>query len=84
MKTKSDEDREVVDLFQEEMARYKNELLCPICKIQPKECILTRCLHIFCKDCIDERINVFVASILICRNERENVLVAFCLLVWMT
>lgn len=27
-------------------------------KVRPKECILARCQHIFCRECIDERINV--------------------------
>lgn len=54
--------------MQEEMRRYKAELMCPLCKVgkgsgfdgkvRPKECILARCQHIFCRECIDERINV--------------------------
>lgn len=58
MKTKSEEEKEIVSLFQEEMTRYKNQLMCPICKNKPKEYMLSQCTHIFCKDCIDERIAV--------------------------
>lgn len=71
MKTKSDDDREVVDLMQEEMTRYKNELLCSICKLKPKDCILSRCQHIFCRNCIEERINV-IFYILYDEQKRER------------
>lgn len=54
----SDEEKEVLELMQEEMQRYKAELLCPVCHRQPKDCILCKCQHIFCRECVDERISV--------------------------
>ena len=33
MSTRNADEREVVDLMQEEMHRYKAELMCPLCKV---------------------------------------------------
>lgn len=63
-----EDEKEVIDLMQEEMHRYRTELMCPLCKVgvgvwreaqvRPKDCILARCQHIFCRECIEERIAV--------------------------
>lgn len=58
MASRSEEEREVMELMQEEMRRYKAELMCPVCKVKPKDCILCKCQHIFCRECVEERIAV--------------------------
>ena len=58
MQTKAEDEREALTMILKEMNRYKDELLCHLCKKRPKDCILSRCQHIFCRHCIDERINV--------------------------
>lgn len=58
MASRSEEEKEVMELMQEEMRRYKAELMCPVCKVKPKDCILCKCQHIFCRDCVEERISV--------------------------
>eukprot|EP00529_Nitzschia_sp_RCC80_P003933 CAMPEP_0113513304 /NCGR_PEP_ID=MMETSP0014_2-20120614/39787_1 /TAXON_ID=2857 /ORGANISM="Nitzschia sp." /LENGTH=962 /DNA_ID=CAMNT_0000409691 /DNA_START=328 /DNA_END=3213 /DNA_ORIENTATION=- /assembly_acc=CAM_ASM_000159 len=34
----------------------KSRLACPVCNVRDKKCILIRCRHMFCKDCVDENI----------------------------
>lgn len=34
----------------------KSRLACPVCNARDKKCILIRCRHMFCKDCVDENI----------------------------
>ncbi|KAK8833257.1 hypothetical protein WA577_007788 [Blastocystis sp. JDR] len=53
---RGENEKEVIDLMQEEMHRYRTELMCPLCKVRPKDCILARCQHIFCRECVEERI----------------------------
>ena len=60
MASRSEEEKEVLELMQEEMRRYRAELMCPVCKVKPKDCILCKCQHIFCRDCVEERISVCV------------------------
>ncbi|KAJ2854677.1 E3 ubiquitin-protein ligase bre1 [Coemansia erecta] len=35
---------------------YKALLKCPTCQVRFKSHVLTRCMHVFCKECIDSRI----------------------------
>jgi DNA repair exonuclease SbcCD ATPase subunit len=35
----------------------KNRLACPVCHYRDKECIIMRCRHMHCKQCVDERIS---------------------------
>lgn len=56
--TRSEEDRELLDIMQEEMNRYKAELLCSLCKKRPKSCYLSSCSHVLCRQCVEERIAV--------------------------
>lgn len=68
MNMRGENEKEVIDLMQEEMHRYRTELMCPLCKVgvgvrrerqvRPKDCILARCQHIFCRECVEERIAV--------------------------
>ncbi|KAJ1817533.1 E3 ubiquitin-protein ligase bre1 [Coemansia sp. RSA 2598] len=37
-------------------ASYKALLKCPTCQVRFKSHVLTRCMHVFCKECIDSRI----------------------------
>lgn len=34
----------------------KNRLACPVCNVRDKKCILLRCRHMFCKQCVDENV----------------------------
>lgn len=34
----------------------KSRLACPVCNARDKKCILLRCRHMFCKQCVDESI----------------------------
>ncbi|KAL3925441.1 MAG: hypothetical protein SGILL_000406 [Bacillariaceae sp.] len=34
----------------------KNRLTCPVCNARDKKCILLRCRHMFCKQCVDENV----------------------------
>jgi E3 ubiquitin-protein ligase BRE1 len=43
--------------LKEQLQMYKQLLKCSSCHIRDKEVVLTRCFHVFCKDCIDLRIN---------------------------
>ena len=33
MNMRGEDEKEVIDLMQEEMRRYRSELLCPVCKV---------------------------------------------------
>jgi E3 ubiquitin-protein ligase BRE1 len=39
-----------------QVAVLKNRLACPVCNVRDKKCILLRCRHMFCKQCVDENI----------------------------
>jgi len=41
----------------EELAGFKQLLKCPSCNINFKSHIITRCLHTFCKGCLDARVD---------------------------
>lgn len=36
----------------------KGRLACPVCNHRDKACILLRCRHMFCKQCVDENVKV--------------------------
>ncbi|OUM69680.1 hypothetical protein PIROE2DRAFT_37965, partial [Piromyces sp. E2] len=42
--------------LQKQLEEYKALLKCPSCNIKFKNHVLTRCMHVFCKECIDKRI----------------------------
>ena len=39
-----------------QVSHLKNRLTCPVCNVRDKKCILLRCRHMFCKQCIDENV----------------------------
>lgn len=39
----------------EEIDGYKKKLKCPICNIEEKDAILTKCFHVFCYKCLKTR-----------------------------
>ncbi|EPZ34706.1 hypothetical protein ROZALSC1DRAFT_29598 [Rozella allomycis CSF55] len=41
----------------DEIAAYKKLLYCSACEIRQKGVIITRCMHLFCKECIDDRLD---------------------------
>eukprot|EP00761_Pharyngomonas_kirbyi_P013621 gb/GECH01013650.1/.p1 GENE.gb/GECH01013650.1/~~gb/GECH01013650.1/.p1 ORF type:complete len:826 (+),score=257.73 gb/GECH01013650.1/:1-2478(+) len=36
----------------EELESYKQMVTCSVCKDRIKDCVITRCFHVFCKDCV--------------------------------
>jgi len=41
--------------LQKQLDEYKALLKCPSCNINFKDCVLTRCMHVFCRECIKAR-----------------------------
>jgi len=41
--------------LQKQLDEYKALLKCPSCNINFKNCVITRCWHVFCEDCIEKR-----------------------------
>jgi len=39
-----------------QVSHLKNRLSCPVCNVRDKKCILLRCRHMFCKQCVDETV----------------------------
>ena len=39
-----------------QVTHLKNRLTCPVCNVRDKKCILLRCRHMFCKQCVDESV----------------------------
>ena len=39
-----------------QVSHLKNRLACPVCNVRDKKCILLRCRHMFCKQCVDENV----------------------------
>jgi len=46
-----------VDQLNTQISVLKNRLACPVCHYRDKECIIMRCRHMHCKQCVDERIS---------------------------
>jgi E3 ubiquitin-protein ligase BRE1 len=46
-----------VEQLQTQISVLKNRLACPVCHYRDKECIILRCRHMHCKQCVDERIS---------------------------
>ena len=44
------------ELADEQLEFYKGMVKCPLCKRSDKDCLITKCGHAFCRDCIDERL----------------------------
>lgn len=40
----------------DEVEAYKKLLRCNSCEVNQKSTVLTRCMHVFCKECIDARL----------------------------
>jgi E3 ubiquitin-protein ligase BRE1 len=43
--------------LKEQLQMYRQLLKCSSCNLNDKQVVLTRCYHVFCKDCVDLRIN---------------------------
>lgn len=46
-----------VDQLNTQISVLKDRLACPVCHYRDKECIIMRCRHMHCKQCVDERIS---------------------------
>ena len=45
-----------VDQLNTQVSVLKSRLACPVCNTRDKKCILLRCRHMFCKECVDVNI----------------------------
>jgi E3 ubiquitin-protein ligase BRE1 len=45
-----------VDQLNTQISVLKSRLACPVCHYRDKECIIMRCRHMHCKQCVEERI----------------------------
>ncbi|ORX58550.1 hypothetical protein BCR36DRAFT_580163 [Piromyces finnis] len=43
--------------LQKQLEEYKALLKCPSCNIQFKSHVIMRCMHVFCRECIDKRVD---------------------------
>ncbi|XP_065830761.1 E3 ubiquitin-protein ligase BRE1B-like [Oscarella lobularis] len=43
------------EVLKEELRASKAKLTCPCCNTNKKDCVLTKCFHVFCIDCIKTR-----------------------------
>lgn len=41
------------DIYMAEIAKYRDLIRCSQCKTRNKDCLLTKCLHLFCRRCIE-------------------------------
>jgi E3 ubiquitin-protein ligase BRE1 len=46
-----------VDQLNTQISVLKGRLACPVCHYRDKECIIMRCRHMHCKQCVEERIS---------------------------
>jgi E3 ubiquitin-protein ligase BRE1 len=46
-----------VDQLKTQVDVLKRRLACPVCHYRDKECIIMRCRHMHCKQCVEERIS---------------------------
>lgn len=45
-------------LTKEEADYYRSRVNCPLCKTKEKDAIINKCGHAFCRDCINQRLNL--------------------------
>jgi len=43
------------EVLLEEIRELKSQLICPSCKVQRKDAVLTKCFHVFCMECLKTR-----------------------------
>lgn len=41
---------------EEELQLYKKLLKCNSCHVREKNAVLTKCMHVFCRTCLEERV----------------------------
>lgn len=46
-----------IDQLKTQVSVLKNRLACPVCHYRDKECIILRCRHMHCKQCVEERVS---------------------------
>lgn len=44
------------DQLHTQVKHLQSRVNCPVCNVRDKKCILLRCRHMFCKNCVDENI----------------------------
>jgi E3 ubiquitin-protein ligase BRE1 len=45
------------ELFEEEIKELRRQLQCDVCKDRRKSCIVSKCWHIFCRECIENSLS---------------------------
>jgi E3 ubiquitin-protein ligase BRE1 len=43
-------------LLQEEVQELRKVMRCSVCSARQKNCVITKCYHMFCKECVDENL----------------------------
>ena len=44
------------DALQQENESLKSFVRCPVCNTRPRSCVITKCWHMFCKQCVMQRL----------------------------
>eukprot|EP01017_Pseudomicrothorax_dubius_P038498 TRINITY_DN5776_c0_g1_i3.p1 TRINITY_DN5776_c0_g1~~TRINITY_DN5776_c0_g1_i3.p1 ORF type:complete len:832 (-),score=284.28 TRINITY_DN5776_c0_g1_i3:130-2625(-) len=59
---------EEVKLMEYYLEKYKRIALCTVCEKRTKSVLLTKCLHVFCRKCVDKQIEIRERKCPICRK----------------
>ena len=43
------------EVLEEKVRHYKALMQCPCCSVRPKNCVITKCFHVFCMQCLQTR-----------------------------
>ena len=46
------------DPVQEQLEFYRNKVKCTLCRVNDKDAIISKCMHAFCRECIQKRLDV--------------------------
>ncbi|TBT98214.1 hypothetical protein CWI37_1850p0010 [Hamiltosporidium tvaerminnensis] len=49
-----------------EIEKYKKTIICSACDTNPKNTVIVKCMHVFCKQCLDKRIQLRIRKCPIC------------------
>lgn len=56
------------EILKKENDRYREMIMCNICKINIKNVVINRCYHFFCKECVEKTLNTRNRKCPICRE----------------
>ena len=44
--------------LEDQMELYRAKLKCSLCKVNDKDAVINKCMHAFCRECIQKRLDV--------------------------